>query len=141
MDDRGMREIRVTWQLGLFIAGIFALPIALAPVFVAVTGERTVPRSVLNISSGIALALVLAMVLAVWWRVRAARGEQLPDGRPMSGWVLRQVMIGVLLCVAGAAILFVLAMAGASRKVAAIGCTVAAGPGVILIGRALAPAK
>jgi hypothetical protein len=141
MDHRNMREIKVSWQLGLFIAAIFALPISLAPVFTAVTGERRVSRSVLNVSEGIAAGLLVVMGIAVGSRVHQARKEQLPDGQPMSRWVLRQVAIGSLLCVAGVGILAALAWVGAPAKLAAIGCTVAAGPGVILIGRALAPAR
>lgn len=141
MDQRNMREIKVSWQLGLFIAAIFALPISLAPVFTAMMEERPVPRSVLNISEGIAAGLLVVMVIAVWSRVHQARKEQLPNGQPMSRWVLRQVAIGLLLCIAGAGILTVLALVGAPRKIAASGFTVAAGPGVILIGRALAPAR
>jgi hypothetical protein len=141
MDERNMREIRVTWQLGLFIAALFGLPIALAPIFTAFVEKRPVPQMVLNIAGGVVAGLLLGMVIAVTSRVRQARTEQLPDGRPMSGWVLRQVALGTVLCLVGAGILTMLALVGASRKLAAVGCTVAAGPGVILIGRALAAAK
>src|SRR4051812_3905413 len=63
MDQRNMREIRVNWQLGLFIAGMFGLPISLAPIYTAMTNDHPVPRSVLNISGTIAAIFLLMMIL------------------------------------------------------------------------------
>jgi hypothetical protein len=73
--------------------------------------------------------------------VRQARAEKLPDGSPMAPWVLRQVAIGLLLCIVGGVIAGVTMLAGTSGKVSVIGCTALVGPGMIVIGRALSPAR
>src|SRR5687768_12657575 len=140
-DERPMREIKVTWQLGLFIAAVFGLPIALAPVSTSMGSERPVPQSVLQISWTIAALFIVAMFIAVVGRLHEARDEQRPDGQAMTTWIVRQVVIGLILCALGAAILAGLALLGVPRRLAAIGCAVAAVPGVLLIGRALSPAR
>jgi hypothetical protein len=138
-DRRAMREIRVTWQLGLFIVAIFLLPGALVPFLTARTEHRPMTRLELQITIGIAGAMLALMAIAVASRVRQAKKELLPDGQPVSAWVLRQMLLGIPLCIAGTGVFALLIWIGAPKKIAAICCAVVACPGVMLIGRALAP--
>ena len=137
MDQRNMREIQVTWPLLFFIFALFALAFAIVAICMTMSDGEPYPITFLRVCYALAAGAVAVMVLAVLIRIHQAKSEQLPDGQPMSGWVLRQLFLGLILCVAGAIVMAVLAHLGATRKVSAIGGTAASGPGILLIGRAL----
>src|SRR5579872_3541371 len=137
MDRRNMREIQVTWQLLLFIVALFILGGSIGVIVLTMDDGEPYPTTFLHICYVIVIGSAAIMLIAVLWRLYEAKNEELPDGQPMSGWVLRQVLLGFALCVAGTIIMAILANFGAPRKLAAIGGTVATGPGIILIGRAL----
>jgi len=139
MDQRSMNEIHVTWQLGVFIAGIFVLPGVLAPVYVALTDEKPVPATVLRVCLALAALIVALIALAIRSRLKQASHEPAIDGKPMKVWVVQQVGIGLGLLAVATAILVTLELTGV--KVAGrFGVMVLGVPGVLMIGRAMVPA-
>jgi hypothetical protein len=138
MDQRSMNEIRVTWQLGVFIAGIFFLPGVLAPVYVAMTDEKPVPRMVLEVCLALASLLVLLIALAIRSRLRQASEEPDIDGKSKRVWVIQQVGIGLAMLVTGVVGLIALGLMGA-KVVGRIGLVAVGVPGILMVGRAMVP--
>lgn len=141
MDKRGMPEIKVSWQLGVFFTSVFAMPMALVPFYTAYVRDLPVDSSTLETCGFIALALLVLMGIAVLSRIVQARRKFRPDGQPMSAWVMRQVVAGMMLCAAGVAIICVFLWFETPRRLAVVVGCFAVGPGLILIGRALSPVR
>ncbi|QOV89076.1 hypothetical protein [Humisphaera borealis] len=136
-----MPEIKVSWQLGVFITSVFAMPMALVLFYTAYIRDLPVDASTLQIFGLIALGLLVLMVIAVLSRMVQARCELRPDGKPMSAWVARQVGAGLMLCAAGVIIICGFLWFGITQRLAVVGGCLAAGPGIIQIGRALSPVR
>ena len=139
MDQRRIGQIRVTWQLAVFIIGLGALPISLAaPVGIMVYGGKPLTRTELTTCLSIAALVVFAMFLAVRSRLDQAAKEPNHNGTPKQAWVLRQVLIGVVL-IALLAVTLIAATILRVTVIGAIGCITLGTPGVLIIGRALVP--
>jgi hypothetical protein len=141
MDDRNLNDIHVTWQLGVFIVCLGTVSIPLGMIYGESSQDDWMTRPIVKISAAVVVGSLALMALAIGSRVRQARNELLPDGRPMAPWVLRQVAIGVGLCVFGTLILIVLLALEMSYIFVLAASCAAIGPGVLMIGRVLAPKK
>ncbi len=136
---RDIRQVHVTWQLALVVVALFSLPVALIAPYMAIAGDRSVPGSAVSISLFVALGLILMMAIAIRSRVRAAADEVRADDQPMPTWILRQVLIGVGLCVVAAVLLAFLAWSGVRMRLAVKFGLAFAAPGILLIARAMVP--